>query len=46
MVALIEKILLRIKWLMMSPQERYVYLWNRAGSLRYPRSQLIIKRNR
>jgi hypothetical protein len=45
MVDLIKKILLRIKWPMMSPRERYVRLWNKGGSLRHPESTLYLQPN-
>ena len=33
MVTRIVKILFRLRWLTLSPRERYVYLWARGGSL-------------
>jgi len=30
----VKKILFRVRWLAMSPRQRYAYLWARGGSLK------------
>ena len=31
----IKKMMFRVKWLIMSPRQRYAYLWARGGSLNH-----------
>jgi hypothetical protein len=38
MVTGLKKVMFRIKWLTMSPRQRYSYLWARGGSLRHSSS--------
>ncbi len=30
----IKRLMFNLKWIIMSPRDRYMYLWNRSGSLR------------
>jgi gas vesicle protein len=34
-----NKLIFNLKWLIMSPRERYLYFWNRGGSLRELRQE-------
>jgi hypothetical protein len=35
MLGRLRKALFRLTWLTMSPRQRYLYLWERGGSLRH-----------
>ena len=37
----VNKLIFNLKWLIMSPRERYTYLWNRGGSLRELRKERV-----
>lgn len=39
LAGVINKLIFNLKWMTMSPRERYVYLWNRGGSLRELRKE-------
>lgn len=36
------KLMFNLKWLLMSPRERYLYLWHRGGSLRELRQEHVM----
>ena len=38
----INKLMFRLRWIIMSPREKYLYLWNHGGSLREWREEYRI----